>query len=491
MRATTAQPAALSLLDGDLLEDLDGVDPASTTGSPPSASGCATARGCSPSAAARAERARGAIAAAQQLLSIDRAHEGAWRALMRAYAARGERGMAIQAYERCRAVLADQLDAQPSEETQRLADEIRAPPGRAAPRAAAGAAAPPARRRRIARRAADARAADAAMSARPGERADPRGRAPRGGARVGVLPLQLVGTTEDDAHLATGLADEITSALARFRWMFLVSSSSLARFAAQTRDEAAIRRAFGIDFLLDGTVQRAGNRLRVSMRLLDLRAGNQVVWSRRFDREARRPADPAGRDRGRGRGADRPRDPADRGAARSPRGRVGRHRLRSAAAGVAADGAAGAAAVRAGGRIAAPGDRAGTRLCGGACLVRVLAHVAGRPGLGEGPAGGDRRGRAARRTGDHARPAGRAGADDRRPCAGVPASPAARGDVAARAGADAEPEPRDGLGAVRRRVRLSRRPRRGRAAPATLQETLAARSACVPVRHRLLHRSRC
>lgn len=117
-------------------------------------------------------------------------------------------------------------------------------------------------------------------------RPEPRAASPRGGARVGVLPLQMVGTSESDAHLSTGLADEITGALARFRWMFLVSSSSLARYASQTRDELAIRRAFNIDFLLDGVIQRAGSRLRVTLRLLDLRAGNQVVWSRRFDRES-------------------------------------------------------------------------------------------------------------------------------------------------------------------------------------------------------------
>jgi TolB-like protein len=100
-----------------------------------------------------------------------------------------------------------------------------------------------------------------------------------------VLPLQLIGTSDAEAHLSTGLADEITSALARFRWMLLVSSSSLARYASQTRDETAIRRAFNVDFLLDGSIQRVGPRLRVALRLLDLRAGNQVVWSRRFDRE--------------------------------------------------------------------------------------------------------------------------------------------------------------------------------------------------------------
>src|SRR6185312_9939300 len=65
-----------------------------------------------------------------------------------------------------------------------------------------------------------------------------------------------------------------------------VASNSLARFAADTRDETAIRRTFGIDFLVDGSIQRVRNRLRVTVRLLDLRAGNQVVWARRFDRQS-------------------------------------------------------------------------------------------------------------------------------------------------------------------------------------------------------------
>ena len=105
-------------------------------------------------------------------------------------------------------------------------------------------------------------------------------------SHVGVLPMQCVGLSEEDAYLGPGLADEISTALSRFRWMFVVSSSSLARFVQQNREEASIRRAFGIDFLLDGTVQRSRNKLRITMRLLDLRAGNQIVWARRFDRQA-------------------------------------------------------------------------------------------------------------------------------------------------------------------------------------------------------------
>ncbi|MBS0641036.1 MAG: hypothetical protein JSS43_14255 [Proteobacteria bacterium] len=64
-----------------------------------------------------------------------------------------------------------------------------------------------------------------------------------------------------------------------------MSSNSVARFAEEPRDEAAIRRELGLDFLLDGTIQRGGNKIRASLRLLDLRSASQVVWARRFDRD--------------------------------------------------------------------------------------------------------------------------------------------------------------------------------------------------------------
>jgi DNA-binding SARP family transcriptional activator/TolB-like protein/Flp pilus assembly protein TadD len=290
LRASPTKPAALSLLDGELLEDLDGIDPSFDSW-----------------LAGERERLRdrarllaenllrdktdheSVIPAAQQLIAIDRTHEGAWRALMRAYAARGERGMAIQAFDRCNAALAELLDAEPSEETQRLLAEIKAAGHVARP--ALAARTEPRHETRTPPRPEPQRPEPRAETPRAetqrhDTRAEARTSSQRGGARVGVLPLQMVGTTEADAHLSTGLADEITTALARFRWMFLVSSASLARYVTQTRDELAIRRAFGIDFLLDGVIQRAGPRLRVMLRLLDLRAGNQVVWSRRFDRQS-------------------------------------------------------------------------------------------------------------------------------------------------------------------------------------------------------------
>jgi DNA-binding SARP family transcriptional activator/TolB-like protein len=281
MRATAAQPASLALLDGDLLEDLDGIDPNFDAWLNTERERLRDrARGIAETMLRGDLEPDAAIAAAQRLLTIDRSHEGAWRSLMKAHAARGERGLAVQAYDRCRTVLAEMLDAAPSVETQKLLNEIRGPSYSRLPLR------PPLPVEDVVPQAAPTQQPPPQMAEgpQPALRREPS--VARGGAHIGVMPFRLVGMADEDAHLAPGLADEITNALSRFRWMFIVSSNSLGRLAAENRDEAAIRREFGLDFLLDGSVQRAGNKIRISLRLLDLRANNQIVWARRFDREA-------------------------------------------------------------------------------------------------------------------------------------------------------------------------------------------------------------
>jgi TolB-like protein len=101
---------------------------------------------------------------------------------------------------------------------------------------------------------------------------------------VGILPLRCVGLPEDANHLGLYFANEITAQLWKFRWLSVISSNSLAPSARETHDgTAALRRAFDLDFLLDGAIQRSRNKLRITMRLLDLKEDNQVVWARRFD----------------------------------------------------------------------------------------------------------------------------------------------------------------------------------------------------------------
>ena len=85
-----------------------------------------------------------------------------------------------------------------------------------------------------------------------------------------------------------GLADDITNALARFRWINLIATGSIAALAQEPRGETERWRALGLDFLLEGAIQSAGGRLRITMRLLDMRAagGAAIIWSARFDRPA-------------------------------------------------------------------------------------------------------------------------------------------------------------------------------------------------------------
>jgi DNA-binding SARP family transcriptional activator/TolB-like protein len=283
MRATPQQPAALSLLVGDLLEDLNNTDPSFDTWLATERERLRDrARAIAETLLRESSEPELAMPAAHRLLTIDRAHEGAWRALMRAHIARGERGMAVQAYGRCRAALADLLDTPPSQETQTLLAEIRGPYSNKVPTPRSPSplrtptpvleAAPPAE---------DPKDAPVAV---PEPSLD--GKDPRGGARIGVLPPLFPGARQEEAHLASGLAEEITAALCRFRGMFVVASSSLDRFAFEVRDELATRRAFGLDFLVDGMIQHGRNQLRITVRLLDLRVGAHVVWARRFDRQS-------------------------------------------------------------------------------------------------------------------------------------------------------------------------------------------------------------
>jgi DNA-binding SARP family transcriptional activator/TolB-like protein len=275
MRATTSKPAALALLDGELLEDLDGIDPAFDMWLTAERERVRDrARGMAEALLREQTDPGTVIPAAQRLLQIDRAHEEAWRALMRAHAEQGERGLAIQAYDRCRAVLADLLDAAPSAETQILLNEIRGPSSKRLPsrppHPAPEAANPPMPEHNPAN--------DTGVRDEAGSRND---------TRVGVLPIRCIGLPEDVSYLGPSLANEITTALSRFRWLTVISSTSLGRSARDIRDgTAAVRRAHGVDFLLDGAIQRSRNKLRITLRLLDLREDNQVVWARRFDRPA-------------------------------------------------------------------------------------------------------------------------------------------------------------------------------------------------------------
>ncbi len=254
-RSDGALPAALDLVDGVLLEDLEGLDPAMDAWLAEERRTFRDhARRLAEQVLEASETPESRIAVARRLLAIDEAHETAWRALIVSHAARGERSQALEAFESCREALARLLKAEPSAETVALASAIRGNTEQVP--ATVSTVSQPAPRRSITR-----------------------------GARLGVAPLRTLGNPSED-YLYVGLADEITTALSRFRWIAVVSSASLAQLGDRATDPATLRSTLDLDFLLAGSVQADESRVRISLRLLDLHAGGEVVWAQRFDQAA-------------------------------------------------------------------------------------------------------------------------------------------------------------------------------------------------------------
>lgn len=257
MRATPDDPTGLSLLDRELLEDLSGLEPAFDPFLRAARDRVrAHARMVAESLLPRQMQPDETILAARRLLFIDPSHEGAWRGLMNAHASRGEPRLAMAVYEACRAAMHRTLGVTPSSETQALLRRIR--------HGAAGAAAP--RRTR----------ATKVETASPVPAV-----APVGGdvVTVTVQPFRATGMP-----VATGktcgqaLADQLASALSRFRWLTV----AIPPHASGTRDAAADPAGL----TLDGTIHRHGGGVRVSLRLLEAGPVGQVIWARRFDRTA-------------------------------------------------------------------------------------------------------------------------------------------------------------------------------------------------------------
>ena len=101
-------------------------------------------------------------------------------------------------------------------------------------------------------------------------------------ASVAVLPFASHSPVPDDAFLSDGLTDEITTALSRITGLRVASRTSTHAIARRGGDARQIGQRIGVGSILEGEVQRSGDRLRVSTRLVDVADGCQI-WSARYD----------------------------------------------------------------------------------------------------------------------------------------------------------------------------------------------------------------
>ncbi len=107
-----------------------------------------------------------------------------------------------------------------------------------------------------------------------------------GATTIAILPLKLLAFSiqEDtgDKYLSVGLADAPITRLSNVHSLSVRPTSSVLRYGDETVDPLAAGRELSVDFVLDGRIKRAGERIRVSLQLLDMRLGASA-WAQQFD----------------------------------------------------------------------------------------------------------------------------------------------------------------------------------------------------------------
>jgi adenylate cyclase len=188
-----------------------------------------------------------AIAALERRLAMDPCCEAAHRQLMELLAGVGRRSEALRQYQSCAELLERQFGTEPDSATRDLYVRLRA--SETHPQGSGPVAAP-------------------AKASKP---------------RLAVLPFDnLAGDT--DAYFVDGIVEDITTALSCFHSLVVIARGS--SFAYRDRDvpERQIADDLGAQFLLRGSVRRSGQRVRVSIQLIDALASVQL-WGHRFDRD--------------------------------------------------------------------------------------------------------------------------------------------------------------------------------------------------------------
>src|SRR5262249_2264373 len=101
---------------------------------------------------------------------------------------------------------------------------------------------------------------------------------------IAVLPFQNMSGDPEQEYFADGMVEEIITALSRFRQLFVIARNSSFTYKGRAVDVKLIGRELGVRYVLEGSVRKGANRLRISGQLIDAATGTHL-WADRFDGE--------------------------------------------------------------------------------------------------------------------------------------------------------------------------------------------------------------
>jgi TolB-like protein/Tfp pilus assembly protein PilF len=101
---------------------------------------------------------------------------------------------------------------------------------------------------------------------------------------IAVLPFQNMSGDPEQEYFADGMVEEIITALSRIRWFFVIARNSTFTYKGRAVDVKQVGRELGVRYVLEGSVRKSGNRIRVTAQLVEAATGNHV-WAERYDRD--------------------------------------------------------------------------------------------------------------------------------------------------------------------------------------------------------------
>jgi TolB-like protein/class 3 adenylate cyclase len=99
---------------------------------------------------------------------------------------------------------------------------------------------------------------------------------------IAVLPFANMSGDAEQEYFADGMVEEIITALSRIRWLFVIARNSSFTYKSQAIDVKQVGRELGVRYVLEGSVRKAGGRVRITAQLIDAITGTHL-WADRFD----------------------------------------------------------------------------------------------------------------------------------------------------------------------------------------------------------------
>jgi len=192
-----------------------------------------------------------AVATARALLALDPLQEPVHRALMELYAAAGERTLALKQFKACRDVLRAELGVEPEAATRSLHDRIREVQGAGGQETA---------------------------QTTVGEEPDPLPLPDK--PSITVLPLVNMSGDAEQEYFADGITEDVITELSRFGELFVIARNSCFAYKGKPAKVQEIGRDLGVQYVVEGSLRKAGSRVRMTVQLVEAASGNHV-WAER------------------------------------------------------------------------------------------------------------------------------------------------------------------------------------------------------------------